>query len=212
MVFMSSTAAVPLTSGMSETTSEIPESSATPASTFDNGTYVDWYQEEDSYYEEWTSNQYNWEFGPSPSFKIYHENGTRLDGNHYAEIDETLRFDTVLPKSTIPSDSDLGMVIFFGQGTSSGAGSASLFLMAFAPGQSDLSVILGMPFPTWVDAESPWYGLGNEFNQTILQQTGSYVGAEMGPNFMDMYTGDCTNGTDEFNYYFNFSVELKPRR
>ncbi|MHA1638067.1 MAG: hypothetical protein ACTSUB_08635, partial [Candidatus Thorarchaeota archaeon] len=212
MVFMSNNAIVPLTnepsSELLDQTSDFStyESAADPE--FDNGTFVDWYQETDSASDEWTMSQMNWLFGPSPSFKVYHENDTYLDETHYAEIDEQLNFNVVIPQSILPPGTDLGMVMFYGQAVGDVDEGMPLFLMAYAPGESNLSIILNFPFPNWVDAESPWYGIGDTFDIDIVELTGSYIGAQNGVNYMDLNTSACEDGFDDFNYYYNFSASF----
>jgi hypothetical protein len=171
---------------------------------FDNGTYVEWFQEQNSATDSWSQTRMNWLFGPTTSFKVFHENETLISKNHYAEIDEKLNFSVVVPKSILPYGSELGMVMFYGQSAGYSMTEADLFLMAFAPGESALSVILGIGFPDWVNASSPWYGIANKFNYTKAGETGSYVDTELLPNFMNLYTDECDNRTDDFNYYFDF--------
>ena len=168
-----------------------------------NGTYVNWFQESDSITDEWSQTRMNWLFGPSPSFEIFHENGSLLTGEHYAQIDEKLTFSVVVPQTVLPKDADLGMVMFYGSGVSQ-EDEMFLFLMAYAPGESNFSIIMNMPFPDWVNASSPWYGIADQFDIDLVEETGSYKGAEMGINFMNLYTDECTNSTDDFNFYYNF--------
>lgn len=212
MVFMSNYAIVPLAN---EPNSELwnqtadfsqYETSADPE--FDNGTFVDWFSDTDSASDEWTMSQMNWLFGPSPSFKVYHENETFLDETHYAEIDEQLSFNVVIPKSILPTGSELGMVMFYGSAIGNMDEGMPLFLMAYAPGESNLSIVLNFPFPDWVDADAPWYGLGDTFDIDLAETTGSYRGAENGVNFMSLNTSGCSEGSDDFNNYYNFSASF----
>ena len=211
MIYTINLMALPIASTAPGITSMQVSSPFRPAQDPGYGTYVDWYQEQDDIDEEWTRSQMNWLFGPSPSFKIYHENESLLTEDHYAQIDEKLNFSTVVPKSIIPRGGELGMVWFYGSGsTSRDSPNQSLFLLAFAPEEANVTKAIGMPFPDWVNASAPWYGLANTFNMTKVQETAMHTGkydytdSELTENFLNLYTAECTNSTDEFNYYFNF--------
>ncbi|MFX1369860.1 MAG: hypothetical protein ACFFAY_14790, partial [Promethearchaeota archaeon] len=180
-----------------------------PSADFDNGTYVEWFQEADSSYEEWTQNRMNWRFGPKLSFEIFHENGTRITEDHYALIDEKLNFSVVVPEAIFPAGKEMGMLMFYG----SGAGSddnPSIFLMAYAPGPNNITEALRLPvaFPDWDDKYPPWYALGNQFNETIMSETTSYIDAMMLDDFTVLYGDECTTKSDGFNQYYNFIVSL----
>ncbi|MFO7836751.1 MAG: hypothetical protein R6V83_08855 [Candidatus Thorarchaeota archaeon] len=86
--------------GENETYSEEPQ----------NGTYVHWDSDKNSTSDEWTWEHQNWLFGPSPEFKIFHENGSEVADDSYAEIGEILTFQTTIPKSIFTEDASLSEV------------------------------------------------------------------------------------------------------
>jgi hypothetical protein len=55
------------------------------------GTHVWWDQNSNSTSDEWSWDHRNWLFGPSPTFEVYHENGSLLTGDSYAEIGEIIQ-------------------------------------------------------------------------------------------------------------------------
>ncbi|MCK5389366.1 MAG: hypothetical protein KAJ36_02680, partial [Candidatus Thorarchaeota archaeon] len=96
MFLTATNATIPQSNGSSLTNSQY-DSAQIPSE--NNGTYVNWFQESESITDEWSQTRMNWLFGPSPSFEIFHENGSLLTGEHYAQIDEKLTFSVVVPQT-----------------------------------------------------------------------------------------------------------------
>ena len=71
------------------------------------GTHVWWDQNSNSTSDEWSWDQKNWLFGPSPTFEVYHENGSLLTGDSYAEIGEIVHVVVTVPKNVFTEGADL---------------------------------------------------------------------------------------------------------
>ena len=75
----------------------------------DNGTDVWWYSAENSSSDEWSWDNKNWLFGPSPSFEVFHENGTLLTKDSYVEINDKVIITVTIPRG-IFDNTGLGQV------------------------------------------------------------------------------------------------------
>ena len=73
------------------------------------GTNVWWEQDANSISDNWTYENKNWLFGPSPSFEISHENGTLMTGDHYITLGEVIRIRVTVPRGVL-GEADLGQV------------------------------------------------------------------------------------------------------
>ncbi len=151
----------------------------------DNGTFVGWDQNSNSTSDEWTWEHTNWLFGPSPSFKIYHENGSLLTADSYAEIDETIIFEVTVPKSIFTGGASLGRVSFNGWYLSSDWNFSANFNFGFDAG----------PY-----ASEPWYGWSSQWNE-------SDEGGTPLPGFMDLVVEECSNHSDSTHHYVSFAVK-----
>ncbi|MFW9849622.1 MAG: hypothetical protein ACFFF4_10785 [Candidatus Thorarchaeota archaeon] len=209
-------AAIPYNSEDVIDSESVSSDTVTEAMTRDPGTYVDWFVDQDSSEESWSQTRSTWRYGPSLSFDIYHENGSRLLENHYAQIDEKLNFSVTVPKTIFPKGKRMGMLMFIGQAmtyTGGGMTNSTLFMMGYAPGEANLTIILNIMSPygetqirymDWGTESPPWYAFGNTFNATKFAETGGYAGTEMLDDFLTLYGAECSNTTDEHNNYFNF--------
>ncbi|MFW9846966.1 MAG: hypothetical protein ACFFD6_09475, partial [Candidatus Thorarchaeota archaeon] len=220
MVAITGSMAAPKSLVSSEANATSPPQSFSRTQENGEGTYVDWYVDQDSTEDSWSYTSSNWAFGPSLSFEVFHENGTRFKENHYALIDEKLNFSVTVPKSIFPKGKEMGFLMFYGQAISSyasGMTNATLFIMGYAPGESNLTVIMNQMYPypetvrfmDWATEADPWYALGNTVNYTMLAETGQYAGTEMLDDFLPLYGDECTNTTDEHNNYYNFIASFE---
>ncbi len=120
-IYVSNTALLPTTSDDSlrnvAVSNDTPEWVDTAYSAQDQqvGNDVYWNQDANSTSDEWEWEHRNWLFGPSPEYYIYHENGSLLTDDSYAEINEDLTFYAVIPKSVFGNkDTDLARLNFNG--------------------------------------------------------------------------------------------------
>ncbi|MCK5238220.1 MAG: hypothetical protein KAR33_01660, partial [Candidatus Thorarchaeota archaeon] len=79
----------------------------------DSGTWAWWEQDTNTTSDEWTWDSKNWLFGPSPSFEIFHENGSLLTADSFAEINEIINVVVTVPKDILQGN-DIGSVRFNG--------------------------------------------------------------------------------------------------
>ncbi|MFW9910023.1 MAG: hypothetical protein ACFFEF_15800, partial [Candidatus Thorarchaeota archaeon] len=149
------------------------------------GTWVNWNQETNSISDEWTWESRNWLFGPSPSFEIYHENGTLLTFDSFAEINEILHFVVTVPKS-IFQGADLGSVRFYGWYRSS---------------NPDFSAGFDFSYENFEYTYNPWWAYSHQYNYT--EEGGPPL-----PSFMDILPLQCSNSSDSNSYYIDFAVRF----
>ncbi len=150
-----------------------------------NGTNVGWNQESNSTSDEWTWNNRNWLFGPRPTFEIYHENGSIMSEDSYAEIDEILRFVVTVPKSIFSGGADMGRVSFYGW-----------YLFA------DHTVNANFDFGFDMMMDETWYIWSSQWDSTITEFT------DPSPGFADIHPDQCANSSDSENYYIAFAVSF----
>ncbi len=163
-----------------------PDSSFTDAQT-ESGTNVWWKESSNSTSEEWTWEHRNWLFGPEPTFEIYHENGSLIDKDGYAEIGEDLKIVTTVPKSIFTEGAELGSVEFRGWFLSPDWNYSASFTLRFTPSGDEWSPI--------------WEGYSHEYNST------DDSGWDSEP-FIDLKTEQCTNTSDSQMYTSTFVVEF----
>ncbi len=156
-----------------------------PSQETTNGTYVWWEQSSDQHNETWDSDNSHWLFGPTPSYVIAHENGTQFKDNHYAEINEKLTITTIIPNDLIPKGLYLEEVRFNGWFLSPDDFYAS-FDVSWRPNDG---------YQEW-SAYAYQYEMGGE-----------------GPvypedPFVNIYSAECFNNSDDFNNYVNFVISF----
>ena len=161
----------------SQTISQSPEN---------DGTYAEWNQDSDSYADEWSWDNRNWLFGPRPSFQVFHENGSMLTQDSYAEIGELVTFEVTVPKSVFTGGAVLGRVMVSGYYVSSTPEFSAGFQMTFDAG----------PY-----VYEMWYANSHRFNSSEPE----------GPpkvSFVDFVAEQCSNATLEDKYIINFRVRF----
>ncbi len=164
-----------------------PISGALPAqSEEESGTWVNWQQESDTISDEWSWSNKNWLFGPSPRFEIFHENGTLLTEDSYAEIGETI--DIVV---TVPID------------IVQGKGIAWVGLNGwYRTADWNFSANFDVSYQNWgYSYETAWSAYSYSYNLTDS-------GGPPIPSFIDLVASQCTNTSDTNNYYFSFAVQF----
>ncbi|NHJ13417.1 MAG: hypothetical protein EAX95_07050 [Candidatus Thorarchaeota archaeon] len=147
------------------------------------GTEVWWDQTSDSTSDEWSWHNRNWLFGPRPTFEVFHENGTNLDKNSYAEIGETLNIVVTVPKNAFGKDADLGEVNFHGY---------------LETPYDNFTADFNLRFNTW--DMYPWSVWTSTWNYTLDPWN------PLPTTFIDLHTGLCSNATDGESYIINFAV------
>ena len=150
-----------------------------------NGTNVGWYQDTNSTSDEWTWNNRNWLFGPRPTFEIYHENGTIMSENSFAEIDEVMRFVVTVPKSIFSGGADMGGVSFNGW-----------YMIA------DHTISANFNFGFDLLGYDTWYMWSDQWDSSIIDPL------YPAPGFADIHPDQCANTSDSENYYIAFAVSF----
>jgi hypothetical protein len=117
-----------------------------------NGTRINWDTEHNSSSDQSTWENRNWLFGPTPSYEVYHENGTLITNNHYAQINESLKFSVIVPTTLFSTHSDLGEVMLYG---------------AFQSPFSDFSASYQMGFKA--NQSEPWWSYSAQYNASAPQ-------------------------------------------
>ncbi|MFW9953041.1 MAG: hypothetical protein ACFFD3_00715, partial [Candidatus Thorarchaeota archaeon] len=213
----------PIVSNEASDTISLRMEDATGAMIRDSGTYIDWFVDQNSAEESWSHTRSAWRYGPSLSFGIFHENGSLMQESHYAMADEKLNFSVTIPKTIFPKGKTMGMLMFIGQAmiyTGGTTTNATMFIMAYAPGESNLTIILNQMMPyggpvvrymDWGTESPPWYAFGNTFNYTKFMELGGYAGAEMLDDFLTLYEDECSNTSDSYNSYYNFIAGFEPQ-
>jgi hypothetical protein len=155
----------------------------------ENGTYVWWDQDANSTADEWSWESKNWLFGPSPTFKIYHENGSQLTKESWAEISEELRFVVTVPKSIFTGGPDIGSVNLNGWYMTADWNFSASFSMNWRYSEYE-----------W---DEPWSAWSNWWN--------SSEGAIVPPDtsFLDLHGDQCTDTTDGERYIITFVVSFR---
>jgi hypothetical protein len=150
-----------------------------------NGTYVHWDSDKNSTSDEWTWEHQNWLFGPSPEFKIFHENGSEVAKDSYAEIGEVLTFQATIPKNIFTEGQNLSEVRINGW---------------YMTPDWNFSADFGMSFRAegWGDT---WSAYSSQYNQS--EEEGGML-----PSFIDLVVDDCSNHSDASAYYVNFAVKF----
>lgn len=178
--------AAPITQVSSDSSIIYSYNTSLPAqSTEDSGTWVNWQQESNATSDEWTWESKNWLFGPSPSFEIFHENGTLLTADSYAEINEIINFVVTVPKDILQG-ADIGAVRFYGW---------------YMTTNWNFSASFDFSYQNWEYTYQPWNAYSWQYNNS-----GEY-GPPL-PSFVDILPNDCSNTTDAHNYYFAFAVRF----
>ncbi|MHA1929751.1 MAG: hypothetical protein ACTSV2_14355 [Candidatus Thorarchaeota archaeon] len=144
------------------------------------GTNVWWEQDAGSMTDEWTWENKNWLFGPSPSFEIYHENGTLITGDHYATVGEVLNIAVTIPRGVLEG-ADIGQVNLNGWFMTADWNYSANFYVSF-------------------DAEYDyWSAYASEFNNSLAEP---YIDN----NFIHIDEVLSSNSSDINAYYVNFRV------
>ncbi|NWF95565.1 MAG: hypothetical protein HXY34_05445 [Candidatus Thorarchaeota archaeon] len=160
------------------------ETSTVSQSPHGSGTYVNWNQDSGNSSNEWTWSNTNWLFGPRPTFKIYHQNGSELTKDSYAEINENLTFQVTVPKNVFTHGGVLGRVSFYGYYMSSNMNFSASFSMEFN-----------------AYSYEPWYAYSWAYNSSEGPSPPS-------PSFLDILPLLCSNSSDANRYYVNFVVRF----
>ncbi len=175
----------PLTGQPSLAHTEVTQS--LPAQTSNlSGTWASWQQESNTTSDQWTWQSKNWLFGPSPSFEIYHQNGTLLTSSSYAEINEVLHVVVSVPKDILQG-ADIGSVRFDGW---------------YQTADWNFSANFGFSYENYMYTYEPWNAYSSQYNYTDTE------GGPPLPTFLDIHSDGCTNTSDTSNYYFTFAISF----
>ncbi len=186
MVYASSNATLPIhpvsDSVLEFTYAQDPDPQYEPEA----GTHVWWDQNSNSTSDEWSWDHRNWLFGPSPTFEVFHEDGSLLTGDSYAEIGEVIHFVVTVPKNVFTEDADLGRVSVHGWYTTADWNFTANFNMDFDANP--------YAFDRWM-AGSWQYNSTEEFGPPQ-------------PSFLNITPEQCSNTSDASNYYIDFAVSF----
>ncbi|MFW9849275.1 MAG: hypothetical protein ACFFF4_09045, partial [Candidatus Thorarchaeota archaeon] len=151
----------------------------------DSGTWAWWEQDTNTTSDEWSWENKNWLFGPSPSFEIFHENGSLLTDDSFAEINEVINVVATVPKDILQGN-DIGAVRFYGW---------------YMTADWNFSASFDFSYENWEYTYQAWNAYSYQWNYTD-------EGGPPLPSFVDIVPEDCSNTTDTNNYYFTFAVRF----
>lgn len=151
----------------------------------ESGTNVGWYQDTNITSDEWSWNNRNWLFGPRPSYEIYHENGTLLNDNSFAEIDEIINIVVTVPKGIFTAGADISRVSFYGWYMIADNTQSANFDFGFDSYMSEV-----------------WYMWSDQWDSSF---TGPSYPT---PGFADIHPDQCYNTSDSDNYYLAFAISF----
>lgn len=117
---------------------------------------------------------------------IYHENGTKLTENSYAEIGEIMRFVLTIPKGVFTEGASL-----------SGAELRGCYMTTSM--NFSANFIFGFDVNMW--KTGGWYSMSSQWNRSGM------VGPPL-PSFLEIVTPQCSNSSDSSNYYATLSVRF----
>ncbi len=149
-----------------------------------NGTRINWDIEHNSSSDQSTWENRNWLFGPTPSYEVYHENGTLITNNHYAQINESLKLSVIIPTTLFSTHSDLGEVMLYGDFQSPFSDFSASYLMGFKANHSE-----------------PWWSYSAQNNASAQQGSPT-------PSFIVLNVHACTHWNNASAYYIDFSVRF----
>ncbi|MDF1540837.1 MAG: hypothetical protein P1Q69_18210, partial [Candidatus Thorarchaeota archaeon] len=152
----------------------------------DSGTWAYWEQETNTTSDEWTWENKNWLFGPSPSFEIFHENGSLLTADSYAEINEIINVFVTVPKDILQGN-NIGSVRFNGW---------------YMTADWNYSANFDFSYENWEYSYESWNAWSSQWNSTETES-----GPPL-PSFIDIIPAECSNSTDANNYYYTFAVRF----
>ncbi|MBD3404797.1 MAG: hypothetical protein GF411_01520 [Candidatus Lokiarchaeota archaeon] len=189
MLAVGSNAAVPVpsyeyTTGVTTVQSQPAYEPYIPHS--ENGTYVSWNQDANSTSDEWSWENKNWLFGPSPRFEIYNSTGHLMQMDEYVNVEEWFTIKVIVPKNVF-EDGELGKVELRGWYMTDNWGN---FSADFTLGYEDFDF-------TW----EPWSIWTNLYNYSLDNPYPT-------DPFMDLDVDNCKNYTDDNTYYVEFKTQF----
>lgn len=192
MIAVGSNSAVPVTTYdyTTDVTSIQPHTAYDPYMPHEeNGTYVSWHQDANTTSDEWSWDNKNWLFGPSPRFEIYNSTGYLMQQDEYVDINEWITIKTIIPKNVF-DNGELGRVELHGWYMTD---DWENFSADFTISYEDMEY-------TW----EPWWIYTNLRNMSL---------ADPYPTdpFMDLDIDSCSNHSDANTYYVEFRVQFNNR-
>ncbi len=150
------------------------------------GTQVSWNEDHNSTTNEWSWQNRNWLFGPQPTFDIYHQNGSLLTRDSYAEIGEQLRFVVTIPRGVFTLGTILSGAELRGHYTSN---------------SMNFSADFGFGFNAFAYVDR-WYAQSHKYNSSDKGLP------PIEPSFVQIVPANCTNSTDSSYYHVTLAIQF----
>jgi len=152
----------------------------------ENGTFVSWTKDSNSTADQWSWTGKNWLYGPKPTLRIYHENGSEVGPDGFVELGELATFSVMVPNDLIPENRSLGSVRVDGWLSTNLADFSANFEIQFDARFKP---------PMWMVYSSVWNGSDASVDTPS-------------PSFVEIDSPSCSNHSDATAIYVDFAVRF----